>query len=98
MSDQETCHYCQHKLGSSPDCANCGNWRRMGAEQRLGLKPPYKEYVCGFMFNSDALTSKKGAVALILKVKPDWQKGKHNGIGGHIEWSDHNPLAAMVRE
>jgi 8-oxo-dGTP diphosphatase len=36
-------------------------------------------------------------VALILKAKPEWQKGKLNGIGGKIE-AGELPIAAMVRE
>ena len=50
------------------------------------------EYVVGFMFSSDF---KK--VALIEKTKPNWQKGKLNGIGGKVE-KDEFPLDAMVRE
>jgi len=36
-------------------------------------------------------------VALIEKLKPDWQKGKLNGIGGHVELNE-SPLDAMIRE
>lgn len=36
-------------------------------------------------------------VALVRKSKPDWQRGRLNGIGGKIEASE-SPLAAMVRE
>lgn len=50
-----------------------------------------KSYVVGF-----ALSEKR--VALIQKNRPAWQAGKLNGIGGHIEESDHFPLAAMRRE
>jgi len=49
-------------------------------------------YVAGFMFNED-----KDKVLLIEKQKPDWQKGKLNGIGGKIE-KDELPYDAMVRE
>ncbi len=52
-----------------------------------------KEYVLGFAFNKD-----KTQVVLILKNRPDWQKGKFNGIGGKIEPSDENIHRAMVRE
>jgi 8-oxo-dGTP diphosphatase len=48
------------------------------------------EYVAGFMFDSDR-------VALIRKNRPEWQKGKLNGIGGHIE-SGETPGFAMSRE
>ncbi len=36
-----------------------------------------KNYVAGLMFSQD-----KTCVALIVKNKPDWQKGLLNGIGG----------------
>lgn len=51
-----------------------------------------KKYVCGFMFNDSY-----EHVLLIEKKKPDWQKGKLNGIGGKIE-PDEAPYVAMVRE
>lgn len=50
-------------------------------------------YVCGFIFTSDL-----SKVTLIKKTKPDWQKGKLNGIGGKIELTDANIVAAMIRE
>jgi 8-oxo-dGTP diphosphatase len=37
-------------------------------------------YVCGFLFTHD-----RRHVALIHKLKPDWQRGKFNGIGGKLE-------------
>jgi len=49
-------------------------------------------YVVGFAF--DGL---KDRVILIAKDHPDWQKGKWNGIGGHIEEGE-TPLQAMERE
>ena len=49
-------------------------------------------YVAGFLFS----TSGK-QVALIQKTKPDWQKGKLNGIGGKIEEGE-TPLEAIRRE
>lgn len=36
-------------------------------------------------------------VALVLKAKPDWQKGKYNGVGGSVEPGE-TPHEAMVRE
>ena len=51
------------------------------------------EYVAGFLFSHD-LTN----VALIKKNRPDWQAGKLNAIGGHIEETDVSPLYAMRRE
>lgn len=49
------------------------------------------EYVAGFMI--DLL----GRVALVEKNRPEWQKGRMNGIGGHIEEGEA-PWDAMVRE
>jgi 8-oxo-dGTP diphosphatase len=49
-------------------------------------------YVVGFAFNSF-----ENAVVLIKKTHPEWQKGKLNGIGGHIE-AGETPLEAMIRE
>lgn len=37
------------------------------------------------------------SVALIRKLKPDWQKGKLNGIGGKIEMMEPSDFA-MIRE
>lgn len=58
------------------------------------------EYVLGLMFNEE-----KDKVLLIHKNRPDFQKGKLNGIGGKIETRKlsnvnvrENPLDAMVRE
>lgn len=53
----------------------------------------YKEYVLGFAFSADAKT-----IVLIEKQKPDWQKGKLNGVGGKLEEFDKSPLNAMIRE
>lgn len=54
-----------------------------------------KFYVLGFMFDSS-----KSHVVLINKLRPEWQVGKLNGVGGHIESneSDESPVQAMVRE
>ncbi len=49
-----------------------------------------KTYCCGFLLYKDE-------VALITKAKPEWQKGKLNGVGGSIEKGE-TPLQAMVRE
>jgi 8-oxo-dGTP diphosphatase len=51
-----------------------------------------KEYVLGFMFSLD-----RERVALIRKNKPDWQKGKLNGIGGKVELNE-SKYVAMTRE
>ena len=52
----------------------------------------HPRYVVGFMFNID-----RTRVALIRKQRPDWQRGRLNGIGGHIEL-DETAWQAMVRE
>lgn len=53
------------------------------------------DYVLGFLFNKH-----KTQVILINKLKPEWQKGFFNGVGGKIEESEahENPNFAMVRE
>jgi len=51
-----------------------------------------RKYVLGFVFNDD-LTK----VLLIKKLRPSWQAGKHNGIGGKIE-DGETPYEAMIRE
>lgn len=50
------------------------------------------KYVAGFMFSPDA-----ESVALVRKLKPDWQKDKLNGIGGKIEEGE-SCLECMCRE
>lgn len=50
-----------------------------------------KRYVLGFLFDND------NHVWLINKTKPDWQKGKLNGIGGKVEGKE-DLLDAMTRE
>ncbi len=50
-----------------------------------------ERYVVGFLFDG------RGNVALINKNRPEWQKGRINGIGGHIEDSEI-PKRAMARE
>jgi 8-oxo-dGTP diphosphatase len=48
-------------------------------------------YVAGFMFGP------ANRVPLVRKLKPEWQNGLLNGIGGKIE-AGETPLAAMRRE
>lgn len=50
------------------------------------------DYVAGFLFSIDWET-----VLLIEKNKPDWQRGRLNGVGGKIEPGE-SPIAAMSRE
>jgi len=57
-----------------------------------------KAYACGFAFDgSENLVFPTLSVALIRKVRPDWQKGFLNGIGGHIE-DGETSQKAMARE
>ncbi len=52
----------------------------------------YIEYVVGFLIDRT-----RRLVVLIEKQRPEWQKGKLNGIGGCIE-KDEAPIDAMERE
>jgi 8-oxo-dGTP diphosphatase len=58
---------------------------------------PFKRYVVGLMF--DELARK---VVLIRKNRPNWQVGRLNGVGGHIDFIPgevwESPIEAMVRE
>jgi len=49
-------------------------------------------YVLGFAFSSN-----ENDVLLIQKIKPKWQNGKLNGIGGKVEEGETSKFA-MVRE
>lgn len=51
-----------------------------------------KHYVLGLVFNDT-----KTRILLIEKLRPDWQKGRWNGIGGKIEEGE-TPSEAMLRE
>lgn len=50
------------------------------------------KYVLGFAFSPD-----KNEVLLIKKLKPEWQKGRYNGIGGKVE-DGETFHSAIVRE
>lgn len=50
------------------------------------------EYVVGFCFDPTLLH-----VVLVRKNRPDWQAGRLNGVGGHVE-EDETPEDAMNRE
>jgi 8-oxo-dGTP diphosphatase len=52
-----------------------------------------KEYVLGFAFDN-----KEENIVVIEKLRPEWQKGLYNGIGGKIETSDSSNYTAMCRE
>lgn len=51
-----------------------------------------KRYVLGFAFTED-----RRRVILIRKLKPEWQKGKWNGVGGKVEKGESSHQA-MIRE
>lgn len=50
-----------------------------------------QQFVVGFMVNA------AGAMLMIEKQRPEWQKGKVNGVGGKVELLE-TPHSAMVRE
>ena len=50
------------------------------------------KYTLGFMFSEN-----KDDVLLIRKAKPDWQAGKLNGLGGHLEPGE-SWVEGMIRE
>lgn len=52
-----------------------------------------KRYVLGFAFTPTF----EDDVVLIRKLKPEWQAGKLNGVGGSIEEGE-TPVEAMKRE
>ncbi len=56
------------------------------------VEQPIAEYVVGYCFSHDF-----SMVALIKKLKPAWQKGKLNGVGGKLEPGE-SPREAMARE
>jgi 8-oxo-dGTP diphosphatase len=49
-------------------------------------------YTLGFIFDTELKN-----VLLIRKERPDWQKGRRNGIGGHIEPNEQSK-SCIVRE
>lgn len=55
-------------------------------------KPTAQKYVAGFYFDMPG-----ESVALVRKIRPKWQAGKLNAIGGHIEFGER-AIDAMVRE
>lgn len=48
------------------------------------------EYVCAFAFDEE-----RKNVALVRKARPDWQRGRWNGIGGKVE--PHETAGLAVR-
>lgn len=53
---------------------------------------PRPQYVLGFAFSDD-----HSHVVLIEKSRPEWQRGRLNGVGGKIEGNEE-PRDAMQRE
>lgn len=51
-----------------------------------------RKYVVGFLISQNCKR-----VVLIRKNRPQWQAGKLNGVGGHIE-DGETPIKAMMRE
>lgn len=51
-----------------------------------------KQYVLGFAFSRDHKD-----IVLISKIKPQWQAGKLNGVGGKVEPNEKR-FYAMIRE
>lgn len=64
------------------------------AQWQAGL-PSRQRYVCGFAFHGEPGSAPH--VVLIRKIKPEWQAGKLNGVGGKIELGE-TPEQAMARE
>lgn len=53
---------------------------------------PITEYSLGFAFSAD-----RHKMVVITKNRPQWQAGKWNGVGGHIEQGE-TAIQCMVRE
>jgi 8-oxo-dGTP diphosphatase len=64
----------------------------MDAVYQLPQEVQVTEYVTGFCFDASS-----NNVLLIKKNRPEWQKGRLNGIGGKIEPGE-TPMQAMLRE
>lgn len=60
--------------------------------QGTPASPGLIEAVCGFAFSED-----QRRVALVRKLRPAFQAGRLNGIGGKIE-AGERPATAMARE
>ena len=88
----EICDWCEYESECAPDnrTKQPSLWK---LKKRMG-KMEKKKYVIGFLFK---FQDGHWWVGLIKKNRPDWQKGKLNGIGGHIE-ENETPDEAMRRE
>jgi 8-oxo-dGTP diphosphatase len=51
-------------------------------------------YVCGFLFAPHPTGTR---VLLAMKLRPEWQRGRWNGLGGHVNGLESD-AAAMQRE
>jgi len=95
MSKLKCCR-CGGSTSSEEDayCPDCeGTLDRLAKERALAKesKPVEKTvYVVGFLFVG-------AEVVLIQKRRPDWQAGKLNGVGGHVEVGE-TPGQAIARE
>lgn len=65
---------------------------QMGHVNHPGDRVMETRYVVGFVFNQD-----ESRVMLLRNNRPDWQAGKLNGVGGHVELGETFD-DAMVRE
>lgn len=68
------------------------HWRDKAGYAELNIERPAPTHCVGFFFDAS-----RSRVWLIRKERPDWQRGRLNGIGGKIEPGE-TALAAMVRE
>jgi 8-oxo-dGTP diphosphatase len=68
-------------------CDHCNSARPSGKQQ----------YVVGFNFIRGPEFNAPWRVVLIQKMRPDWQRLKLNGVGGHVEPGE-SPMEAMKRE
>lgn len=55
-------------------------------------KSTHVHYVAGLLISQN-----HKLVALIRKARPEWQRGRLNGIGGHVDPGE-TPKQAMIRE
>ena len=72
----------------TPKQCHCGDMKVRGHKCAIKLQ----SYVVGFMFDTNGQF-----VNLIQKIKPEWQKGLFNGVGGKIEKGE-SAYDAMIRE
>jgi 8-oxo-dGTP diphosphatase len=98
-ADADHCVRCGAPYDVTGACANRnvpGSYCQGGRGENPYTKKsePGKHYVVGFAFTEDLLD-----VILIRKLRPDWQVGKLNGVGGRMDEEDRGDVrAAMVRE